>query len=167
VISKLNSGAAWAEFFYAFRLRQPIAAVSLRREWLRRTSRRLFPAVPPIKCVILESEGGSAIGYCLFLEHPMPRFVDKAVRVIADTRHHEPEFFGIGSEPAECCRVFEVFGQGRMVWCSDVDSQAGVMLAEARSSNYGKNRVQRHPLGELALNDLGLMIDAAKAGDDQ
>jgi hypothetical protein len=111
VISKLNSVAGWLNSFTPFRLRNRspqfhcigngfVGQVGVYSPRCRRSS-----------ALFLESEGGS-FGYWPSLEHPMPRFVDKAVRVIAGIWHHKPEFFGIGSEPAECRRVFEVFGQG-------------------------------------------------------
>ena len=97
----------------------------------------------------------------------MPRFVDKAVRIIVGVWHSKSKISGISSEPIKRSGVFEVLHQVRMSRGSYIESQTGVMLAESGRGIYGENRVQVHALPELSLNDLALTIDAPKAGNKQ
>jgi hypothetical protein len=93
----------------------------------------------------------------------MPGLIDKAMLIATTVWHDESETPSRGSEPAKRFSSFEVFHQVRMSWSCYIESQSGVMLAEARRSIYGKNRVRVHALAELVLNDFALTIDTAKS----
>ena len=102
-----------------------------------------------------------------FPEHPMPRFVDKTMLIIPGVRHNKSKICGIGGKPMKRHGVFKVLHQIWMSGGSYIESQSGVMLAEAGRSIYGENRVEVHALPQLLFDDFALMIYAAKAGDEQ
>src|SRR5688572_283027 len=97
----------------------------------------------------------------------MPRLVQKAEPIAPPVWHAEPESRGVRSQPMKGGRPVE-FGSERP--CSrrgDVDSPARVVLAEARRGVDGQDLLDRLPRSELAPNDVGLVVDAAKARDEQ
>jgi hypothetical protein len=97
----------------------------------------------------------------------MPWFVDKAVRIIVGIRHNKSKISCISSEPIKRGGIFEAVHQVRVSRGSYIESQTGVMLAEAGRGIYRENRVQVHALPEFSLDDLALTIDASKAGNKQ
>src|SRR5258707_4879799 len=97
----------------------------------------------------------------------MPRFVTKAVRIIRGVRNNKAKSCSIGSEPMKRWRVFKVLHQRWMSGGSYIESQSGVMLAEAGRSVYGENRVEVHALPQLLFDDFALTIHAAKTRNEQ
>src|SRR5258708_38355855 len=97
----------------------------------------------------------------------MPRFVNKTVRIFRGVRHGESKICGIVSEPTKRRGLFKVLHQVWMSGGSYIESQSGVMLAEAGRSIYGENRIQVYAPSELAFNDFALPIDPAIPGNEQ
>ena len=63
--------------------------------------------------------------------------------------------------------VFKVLHQVWMGGGSYIESQSGMMLAEAGRSVYGENRVEVHALPQLLFDDFALTIYAAKTRNEQ
>src|SRR5688500_13157224 len=97
---------------------------------------------------------------------PMPRLVQVAVRIVLRIGEPEAEIAGAAAEPAERGSLLEFDLELRRVVGRDVDRAAGVVLAVARRCADFEDRIEREPLLELAANDLGLALDAAKRRGD-
>src|SRR5260221_14325514 len=97
----------------------------------------------------------------------MPRFVNKTVRIIPGVRHNKSKISSIGSEPMKRRGVFKVLHQVWMSGGSYIESQSGVMLAEAGRSVYGEYRVEVHAFSQFLFDDFALTIYAAKTRNEQ
>src|SRR2546427_10829826 len=102
----------------------------------------------------------------LLLDGPVPWFVGYAEPIIARIGHRETEAASVPHEPTEGRHRLEPFRQWRAAWRRQVHGSARMVLAVTWRRVYLQNLLQGLAGGDLSLENLPLILQAAEGRDE-